>query len=589
MNDLRRPIRLGSLQWPIRALLLPAFLMVTALILPQRLFAAPLVGNETGAAAVLNAPLLFVRSDQAVAVDAPPAGADDENMLFLPLIGWGGRLNTSHFGRYTTYEGSKTCQSCHLDETKEMHASVHYQWRGPTPHVQNMDEGGKLGGINDFCGYPDINFIGQMTNLDNETVDGGCATCHTGLGAKPAAEASEAQLENIDCLVCHSDAYQRKVERTDVGFAFVPAPEKMTVELLEAITDVHLPTDESCVGCHAFAGGGHNNKRGDIELAHLDPPSKSFDVHMASAGKGGAGLRCLDCHITQEHRIAGRGSDLRPTDLDLPVRCTNCHADQPHDEGEIDKHTARVDCTSCHIPAFARIQSTDMLRDFRSAEIDEAKRLYEPTITREANVIPEYRFFNGTSLFYEYDTPVNVGEDGRVVMSQPLGDINDSNAKIFPFKHHVAVQAYDNSTGKLIPAKMGVLFQTGDTDAAIRQGAAAVGWPLADGYNFVQTERFMGIFHEVAPEDDALECNDCHGGTRLDFDALGYTPRTEREGKPLCSSCHEDESDEWDADEFFMKVHEKHVGESGDDDVTASAMNDESFDCIECHTFSAAR
>lgn len=48
-------------------------------------------------------------------------------------------------------------------------------------------EAGKLGGINDFCIYPDINWIGKLTNVDGVQVDGGCAKCHVGLGAKPTA------------------------------------------------------------------------------------------------------------------------------------------------------------------------------------------------------------------------------------------------------------------------------------------------------------------------------------------------------------------------------------------------------------------
>ena len=99
----------------------------------------------------------------------------------------------------------------------------------------------------------------------------------------------------------------------------------------------------------------------------------------------------------------------------------------------------------------------------------------------------------------------------------------------------------------------------------------------------------MGIFHEVAPSTDALACNDCHnGGARLDFAALGYTPREVREGKPLCESCHEDKSGEWTATEYFDKVHEKHVGEHGGHEG-GETVSSEYFDCIECHTFSAAR
>ena len=502
------------------------------------------------------------------------ASAQAGSQVYLPLIANYKPLQTSHAKYFSVYEGSKTCTPCHKQEAAEVHGSAHYQWKGDTPSVPNLGTAGKLGGINDFCGYPDINWIGLMTNLDGKTVDGGCSTCHTGLGLKPDPSASAEQLENIDCLICHSETYRRKVQEENGRFRFVPAPEKMTVSLLEGITDITLPNRAACLSCHVYAGGGSNNKRGDLEAAHINPPSASFDVHMASKAIGGAGLGCTDCHTTRDHRIAGRGVDLRETDLAQPVRCTNCHPAQPHDSAELNRHTARVDCAACHIPFFAKITSTDMLRDFRSAEVDQARRLYEPSIERRQAVTPEYRFWDGRSYIYEFGTPAAAGSSGRVLMAGPLGDINTTGAKIYPFKHHQAVQAVDPVTQFIIPLKMGLLFQTGNVDQAVRQGAAAVGWGLPQGYDFIQTERYMGIFHEVSPADEALACADCHEGSRMDFAALGYGVKTSRNGRPLCASCHEDKSDEWKTN-FFQRVHDKHV-------------RDERAACTECHTYTPA-
>ena len=42
-------------------------------------------------------------------------------------------------------------------------------------------------------------------------------------------------------------------------------------------------------------------------------------------------------------------------------------------------------------PLSPKITSTEMVRDYREAEIVEAKRLYEPKMTRQANVPPAYR------------------------------------------------------------------------------------------------------------------------------------------------------------------------------------------------------
>ena len=504
---------------------------------------------------------------------ADPSRSNAQGIVHLPLMigGEDTPLDTSHAGRFDTYEGSKTCNACHLQEAKEAHSSLHYQWQAPAPYVPGLATGGKLGAINDFCGYADVNWLGILTNLDGQPADGGCATCHAGMGARPEAEQTTAQLENIDCLICHSDTYKRKVIDDNGTFKLAPAPERMSVPLLQAITDIREPSKATCLNCHLSSGGGPNNKRGDLEPAHVDP-SRNLDVHMASEANGGAGLLCQDCHTTQEHKIAGRGSDMRGTDLDVPVQCVNCHSPTPHDSNDINKHTARVECSACHIPTFARETSTDMYRDFQYVEEVPVRRLYEPKITRGAHVIPQYRWFNGTSTFYEFGDPVTYQSNGRVLMSGPLGDVNDPNSKLFAFKYHTATQAIEPIQNRILPLKMGILFQDGDVDRAIREGAKAVGWDLPQNYEFIATDRWLSINHEVAPEEQALRCDACHANTstRLDWPALGYTPKNTRNDKPLCESCHEPEEQDWS--NYFYSVHDKHVKDKG-------------IACFECHNF----
>ncbi len=204
-----------------------------------------------------------------------------------------------------------------------------------------------------------------------------------------------------------------------------------------------------------------------------------------------------------------------------------------------------------------------------------ATGLHEPHHAKGTDVVPEYKFFNGLSYFYQFGDPVLPEENGRVVMSAPEGNITDQGAKIHAFKRHLAYQPVEPKNGRLLPLKIGKFFETGIIDGAVALGAAAVGWEYK-GHDFARTERYMGIFHEVAPKEQALACNDCHnGGTRLDFAALGYTPKEKYNGKALCTSCHEDESDEWSPSEFFAGVHAQHV-------------DDEGFDCIKCHNFTKA-
>jgi hypothetical protein len=515
-----------------------------------------------------------VPGEQSVTITASytSGSVTKETSTVVTILDGAAPVTGSHAGRFLTYEGTATCLGCHMTQALEVHGSVHYQWKGDASETIGLLPGdaGKLGGINDFCIYPDINWIGKLTNTAGVQVDGGCAKCHTGLGLKPDPTPTQAQLENIDCLICHSADYKKKVDSVNGSYAFVPDTDKMAVSILQAASNVTLPGKDSCLNCHTKAGGGNNFKRGDIEEAHRNP-TPSFDVHMASTAVGGAGLECLDCHRATAHKIAGRGTDLRPRDSADPIACTNCHSAAPHGSRDIDKHTARVNCTVCHIPTFAKVAPTDMDRDWsRPGVLVPETGLYEPYHVKGTNVVPEYRFFNGKSYFYQFGDPAVAGENGRIILSEPDGTIADPGAKIHAFKHHLGNQPRDPVTGRLLPLKIGKFFETGQIAAAAELGATGVGWAY-NGYEFAGTERYLGLFHEVAPKGSALTCNSCHnGGTRLDFAALGYTPNATRNGRALCSSCHGSES------ASFSSVHSRHVTNYG-------------YDCSTCHGFSRAQ
>ena len=529
-----------------------------------------------GAAAGISGGVLTayeVSADQSVTVTASwsSGGVSSTATAAVTVHDSIGNLHGSHVGRFTTYEGTKTCLTCHESEAASIHASVHYQWQGDASESKGLDSSlaGKLGGINDFCIYPDINWIGKLTNLDGNQVDGGCSKCHAGLGLKPSADATTEQLENVDCLVCHSASYKRTVGTVAGQLRWVPDTSAMAVPLMQAAVDITLPSRGTCLNCHTKAGGGNNFKRGDIEEAHRNATA-AFDVHMASRSAGGAGLQCLDCHRASGHRIAGRGVDMRERDLAAPMACTDCHPAGPHTDARLNMHTARVACTVCHIPTFANGAPTDMMRDWSApGDVNPATRLYEPHSVMASHVVPEYRFFNGTSQFYQFGSRAVPGPDGRIMMAGPLGSIQDPGAKIVPLKHHTARQPMDAATGRLLPLKIGIFFQTGN-EAAAAAGAEAVGWTY-NGQVFADTERFLEINHEVQPASSALACASCHGGSRLDFAALGYTPKTTRNGRPLCGSCHEQENDQLS----FEDLHRRHV-------------DGRHLDCAECHTFSKA-
>lgn len=520
----------------------------------------------------------------------------------------------NHATLFSSYDGPRTCINCHNKQANDMFNSVHYQWQGDTSKAIELAAAGskasKLGGINDYCIWPDANWLTIFNKTDGTKGPGGCAVCHAGLGLKPSATVSQQQLENIDCLMCHAPGYSRKVVANADGTFSLTAADG--VDVLKAAQGVTRPTRETCMRCHEKSGGGDNYKRGDLESTIKSCP-KSYDVHM---GTDGQNFACQDCHQTENHKMAGRGSDMRALDSATKLSCESCHTAIPHRStnkgyADLNRHTEKVDCTVCHIPTFAKSVPTDMLRDWRHMELDEAKKLYDPTIVKGSNVKPVYAWFNGLSHFYKFKDPVSLDSRGVQKMSWPDGSFADDKAKIHAFKLHKGIQPMESTTRQLLPVKNKIAFETGNVDEAIKQGAVAAGMQYA-GHKFVDTERYQGIYHGVGPKSTALSCSNqpCHGNeTRIPFSSLGYGRRGS--DSQLCDVCHSLKSNPG-----FTRVHSKHRksprsctachgsgyplkeskatlcdnchGYKSTSDVNklhAKHVKDKRLDCGNCHTF----
>ena len=111
-------------------------------------------------------------------------------------------------------------------------------------------------------------------------------------------------------------------------------------------------------------------------------------------------------------------------------------------------------------------------------------------------------------------------------MNPLAGDINDLDARIFPFKVHRARQPYDLVYNYLLQPKTfgeGGFWTEFDWDQALRLGSETVGLPFSGEYGFAETEMYWPLTHTVAPAGQALLCADCHSPEgRLDWKALGY-------------------------------------------------------------------
>jgi hypothetical protein len=400
------------------------------------------------------------------------------------------------------------------------------------------------------------------------------------------------QLNNIDCLMCHQDEYARigappYEDVVVVGadgspttiqipvaetFRFMPDESKMSISILEAARTVHPTTRKTCLRCHAGASGSDGGKRGDLSSVTVDPP-RSSDIHMSSHGED---MNCSDCHSAENHRFEGRGLDLRPNDVDTRLTCAECHTDQPHEDysvtrvGSLDRHAAKVACQTCHIPEFAKDISTELVRDWTHSEFSPkacgGRGGWLPGEVRAMNVIPTYRWFDGTSQVYVLGQIPTENEDGEKEFGVPNGTVDSDEAKIYPMKEHRSVSAQHDATGLMIPHSTYTFFTQNSFDEAVRVGMEIEG--LEGSYSLADVHTYQTINHGVEDEDNALACDDCHeSSSRMDLkNQLGYALKTaERE---VCTQCHE-----YERSEGFYRNHKEHVAE-------------ERIDCSACHNFS---
>ncbi|MBN1819046.1 MAG: hypothetical protein JW828_16925, partial [Sedimentisphaerales bacterium] len=532
------------------------------------------------------------------------------------------------------YLGPPTCLACHEIEGEQVFHSVHYQWTGPTPNVPNIpgNAGKGVGGFNTYCGS-----VETSRRI-------ACSTCHIGNGLAPREQISARQLQNIDCLMCHSEPYQRRavsplpqedlnrdtkidfadfarfaagwqsidcrtsnqwcmgadvnfdgivtdqdllrmadawttqtrpinltfadyqgVERTwmlpdetpEGDFSFLPNLDAMTITPLEAARTVHRPTRATCLRCHAYAAGSDCGKRGDLSTITIDPPYET-EIHMSVQGEN---FTCQQCHEFQEHRVIGRGLDLRPNDRTEQLDCQKCHENAPHEEQRLDSHVARVACQSCHIPRFAKNVSTEMDRDWNNPQwfqgLFGGQGGYKPEEIRAQNVVPTYAWYDGTSDVYVRGQIPLQNEAGEYVLSGPHGSVDSETARIHPMKEHLSESALHEDTGQLIPHSTFLYFVTGDFPRAVEAGMKQSG--LTGSWRMVRVRAFQTINHGVEPHDNALQCGYCHESLREQEDLrmdlqgeLGYALKGP--SSQVCTQCHEPEEQK-----PFKTIHDKHV------------------------------
>lgn len=410
---------------------------------------------------------------------------------------------------------TEACISCHTGRAEEIMATSHWKWEREVeiPGREGTVSIGKKNLINNFC-------TGANGN------NGSCMRCHIGLGWKDNSfDFSDSR--NVDCLVCHdqTETYLKKS-----GEAGAPAtPENATLaypvpNYNYVAQNIGLPKKHNCGICHFYGGGGNNVKHGDLEEALLSC-SFEVDVHMASDSLN---MNCIDCHKTEKHNITGKLYSVSSENKNRAT-CVECHTSEPHMDKILDEHIHKVACQTCHIPKYAKANSTKMWWDWESAgRMDEdgnpisendadGNHNYlsiKGNFVWDDNVEPEYYWFNGTADHYlTTDTITEI----PVKINELFGSYQDVDSKIWPVKVHRGRQIYDTEYNTLINLKLhaankgeGAYWKDFDYDTAAYLGMKYNDRPYSGKYDFVASEAYWPINHMVSPKEETLDCKECH-------------------------------------------------------------------------------
>ena len=164
-------------------------------------------------------------------------------------------------------------------------------------------------------------------------------------------------------------------------------------------------------------------------------------------------------------------------------------------------------------------------KDLKSEEQFD-KETYEKKMGRFTwgmNEKPVYAWYNGKIERYMKGQVIK-DPSKPVVVTKPAGNIRDATAKIYPYKLFSGDLPMDSKYKYLnITQQYKSFWVDFNWDKALQGGALGSGLPYSGSYQFVKTQSYFSINHEVAPREEALQCGECHlGEARMDWKALGY-------------------------------------------------------------------
>ena len=435
-------------------------------------------------------------------------------------------------------EVTRACLTCHTEAASQFHKAIHWTWLAPdAPPEAKIGKAGNV--VNNFC-------INLSSNEPR------CTSCHAGYGWKDKHFDFAAQ-DKVDCLACHEQTGTYEKFPAGAGNP-VSEPKKMGEKTFnppdwrKVAQSVALPTRQNCGTCHFFGGGGEGVKHGDLDSSMFNP-DKELDVHMDAKGLN---FTCTRCHTTEQHAISGRSyklteqtdrRSLLDNDSIKRITCYACHSEQPHKhEAKLNDHTDKVACQTCHIPTFARKNSTKTSWDWSVAgkrdesgkpivEKRDGRSVYDGmkgAFIWEKNVVPTYLWYNGRLNYLTLQERIDPSSTVRI--NSPTATPDDPNARIYPFKLHRGKQPYDAKRNTFVAPHLfgnddSAYWKNYDWVKASQAGMDYVGLPFSGEVGFVETEYLFQTTHMVAPKDKALSCEECHSRNGRLKDVAGvYMP-----------------------------------------------------------------
>lgn len=531
----------------------------------------------------------------------------------------------SHIGRFrekdiNSYEGPQTCLSCHrvilvddhvtkgkkqVDLMDNLLSSAHYTFftcKHPDVYGFNgeLADNFMMGKIDRPCPKPGSFAMTAWAEIvvtqRGDTLSEGCGQCHVGgqyqapLGnMMPGYRVLEQEKEAIDCLICHSVAYDmnEKIVVHDAGGNRWGQDRSM-----RAAMTVGKTTSQTCLRCHQHNFGGDIyvdaadpsfmqslTQTGSVRPRVLHPGSKrgtpyspSWDVHAA------AGLNCTDCHVTEGHLIAKgtHTTTMMANDLpDVEISCESCHTAEPHNANEkladyLNGHVEKIACQTCHIPSLHPDNAT--MRDFAHPEYEadpgiyiyhDVKKETEPgkgigyawwngdatflgnPIGDNNNGANQYRFYNPTHVWPEFSNFDYAAWYERVM--RPIADKKPSKLyamKIFNGRQHIDLKNMGPFGGMFLPYNLPTYYRTGDADLATKKELQKSMMKMMYGFMFDKylMDRFMTFMDtdgwNTGSYEDALHGRHVEPRWIPNDAMLEISHAIRKEGALTCANCH---------------------------------------------------